>query len=106
MFLCIVFEYEFLPFILDNASEAECLQAIEKAKEMFTINRTHYVVESDRIILYAKEKKVKPKKRLYCLKEKVVLQTKADYSDEVDSTKQLLAYENNVAPEEIYAIEI
>lgn len=106
MLLCITFENELLPFILDMATEEECLKAIEKAKEDFMFDKADYIVTPDRIILHAFKKRKIPRKRLYCLKDKIILQTDANYSNEIQSTKELLAYEKNVAVDEIFAIEI
>lgn len=106
MLLCITFENELLPFILDMATEEECLKAIEKAKEDFMFDKADYIVTPDRIILHAFKKRKIPRKRWYCLKDKIILQTDANYSNEIQSTKELLAYEKNVAVDEIFAIEI
>ena len=88
------------------ATEEECLKAIEKAKEDFMFDKADYIVTPDRIILHAFKKRKIPRKRLYCLKDKIILQTDANYSNEIQSTKELLAYEKNVAVDEIFAIEI
>ena len=109
MFLCITFNHETIPFILDNATEAECLRAIEKAKEWFRFDENRFTVESDRIILHAWDKssgKVVSKKRLYCYNDRVILQTDAKYPDEVDPTRELLAYERNIEPSNICVVEI
>lgn len=106
MFLCITFKDEMIPFILSEATEEECLKAIEMTKKNFSFNKINYVVESDRIILRASPKKGKPKKRIYCYDNKIILETRADYSEEIQPTKELLAYEKNINIEKICVIEI
>ena len=105
MFLCVAFNGELLPFMMDMATEEECIKAIEKLKEDYNFSKADYVVESDRIILHAWKKKVM-KKRLYILKDTVILQTDTCYPDEVQPTKELLAFERNVSVEEIHVVEI
>lgn len=110
MFLCITFNHEAIPFILPEATEEECLRAIEKAKEMFVFDTQRYTVESDRIILHAWNKpkgSIKyPKKRVYCWNDKVLLQTDTKYPDEVEPTRKLLAYERGINAKDICVIEI
>ena len=106
MLLCITFEKESLPFLLSDATEEECLLAISKAKENFTFNRERAVVEPDRILLHAYPKTARPKKRLYCLNDKVILQTDTGCEEEKEPTRVLLAYERNVPVEKIQIIEI
>lgn len=107
MLLCILFEHETIPFILSEASEEECLTAIEKAKESFEFVRNTAIVESDRIILHAwRKQKNHPKKRLYCLNDKIILETDTLYKEEKESTRELLAYEHNVPVEKICVVEI
>lgn len=69
MLLCIIFNNESIPFILSEATEEECLRAIEKAKKDFNFNEYNYIVESDRIILHAIKKETARKKRLYCFED-------------------------------------
>lgn len=106
MLLCITFENESIPFLLSEATEEECLQAINKAKENFSFNRERAVVESDRIILHAYPKAARPGKRLYCLNNKVILQTDTKCEDEKEPTRVLLACERNVPIEKIQIIEV
>lgn len=109
MFLCITFENELIPFILDNATEDECLKAIETAKNMgFAFNKSIYTIESDRIVLHAHKTSGKPitKKRLYCYADKVILQTDTKCPDEIESTRKLLACERNIQPDKICVVEI
>lgn len=108
MFLCIRFYGESIPFILDMATEDEVLRAISKCKEMFDIDDRNYTVESDRIILHAKERNrpSKKKKRLYCWNDKIILQTSADCSDEIEPTRELLANERGISLKDICVVEI
>lgn len=106
MFLCIVFNNETIPFVLADASEEKCLKAIEKAKETFRFNEKAAIVEDDRIILHAWSKETRPRKRLYCLKDRIILQTDTLYADEIESTKELLAYERGVDAGQISVIEV
>ena len=39
MFLCITFNGEFLPFMMDMVSEEECIKAIEKLKEDYNFSK-------------------------------------------------------------------
>lgn len=105
MFLCVAFNGELLPFMMDMATEEECIKAIEKLKEDYNFSKADYVVESGRIILHAWKKKVM-KKRLYILKDTVILQTDTCYPNEVQPTKELLAFERNVSVDEIHVVEI
>lgn len=105
MFLCVAFNGELLPFMMDMATEEECIKAIEKLKEDYNFSKADYVVESDRIILHAWKKKAM-KKRLYILNDTVILQTDTCYLDEVQPTKELLAFERNVSVDEIHVVEI
>lgn len=105
MFLCVAFNGELLPFMMDMATEEECIKAIEKLKEDYNFSKADYIVESDRIILHAWKKKVM-KKRLYILNDTVILQTDTCYPDEVQPTKELLAFERNVSVDEIHVVEI
>ena len=105
MYLCITFQNELVPFILEQATDKECMQAIEKAKDMgFHFNRANYVVENDRIILHAINGTQKSKHILYCLNGEVILQTDARYPDEIIPTKELLAYEMDVDVDQIYTV--
>lgn len=106
MLLCIIFNRETIPFILTEASEDECLSAIEKAKEDYRLDRPSAIVEADRIILHAWSKAKQPTKRLYCLNDRVILQTDTKCEDEVESTRELLAYERNVDADRICVIEV
>lgn len=110
MTLCIVFGHETIPFILSGATEEECLQAIEKAKENFVFDKQSATVRDDYIFLHAWHKQdkqtAKKKKRLYCLGDKIILQTDWLYKDEIESTRELLAYEKNVNPNKIYVVEV
>ena len=104
MFLCISFIGEAIPFILDNATEAECLQAIEVAKKDFKLSKDSARIDGNHIYLEATPKH-RPKKRLYCLNEKVILVTDTDCPGEIQPTKELLAIERNVSPSDIYMVE-
>lgn len=106
MNLCIVFNMETIPFILNEATEKECLTVIEKVKENYRIDRKSAIIRTDYIYLHAYDKKPRPSKRLYCLNDKIILQTDVKYEDEKESTRELLAYEHDVKPEQIYIIEI
>lgn len=108
MLLCICFTGESIPFILDMATEDEVLRAISKCKEMFDIDDRNYTVESDRIILHARKRNNPPKreKRLYCWNDKIILQTPADYPDEVEPTRELLANERGINLKDICVVEI
>lgn len=106
MFLCIIFNHETIPFILLDATEEECLRAIEKAKENFWFDKQSAIVESDYIFLHAWDKKTKPKQRLYCYNNSVVLETDTKCEGEKESTRELLAYERNISADEICIIEI
>lgn len=109
MFLCITFKDELLPFILDMATDEECIKAIEMAKQMgFEFNKALYTIEADRIILHAHKTDKKPvtRKRLYCYNDKVLLQTDTKYPEEIETTRDLLAYERGIHPSRICVVEI
>lgn len=108
MFLCITFEGELLPFILNEAATDEVLHAIEVAKTMCEFDKVHNVVESDRIILHARPKRITPipKKRLYCYNDEIILQTDVRYPDEAEATRKLLAYERGIPADKICVVEI
>jgi hypothetical protein len=110
MFLCIIFNHETIPFILQEATDAECLRAIEKAKEDFVFDRQSAIVREDHIFLHAWSKNTNltknPKKRLYCYNDKVILQTDTKCKDEIESTRELLAYEHGINVDRICVIEI
>lgn len=105
MDLCISFQGEMVPFIMNMATEAECLRAIEIAKKDFLFNRNTAVVKNDRSYLHAIPRHAKKKRRLYCLNDKVIWDTDTQCPDEVASTKELLAYENHVNPSDICVVE-
>lgn len=108
MLLIIIIEHTDLPFILDQASEADCLETVRRAKKMgFEFDENNYTIDTDLIILHAKRTGVKvPKKRYYVLNEKIILVTPADSPEEVQSTKNLLAYKKNVNASMISAVEV
>lgn len=106
MFLCITFQNETIPFLLDGASTEECLRVIEEAKKEFSFDRKTAIIEEDRIILHASHKKPQPKKRLYCLGDKILLQTDTKCPEEKEPTRELLAYENKVCADKIYVVEV
>lgn len=113
MLLIIIFPNETIPFIEDNLSETECIQIIQKAKELgWYFQEDHYIVESDRIILHARKHensyriRSKKKERYYILDEKVLLTTTIDDPNEILPTKELLAFEYHVTKEQIHCIEI
>lgn len=111
MLLCIIFRNETIPFILDNASEEDCLRAINKARELsFEFEEHSAIIESDRIVLHAYEnrnpQKAYPKKRLYCYNDRIIWQTDTKCADEVEPTRELLAYERNISSDKICVVEI
>ena len=108
MLLCITFEDELLPFIMNEATTDEVFHAIKVARTMFEFSKANYVVEADRVVLHAYPKRTapKPKKRLYCYNDKVILQTDTKYPDEVEPTRILLAMERNISLDKIQVIEI
>ena len=80
MLLLITFPNETIPFIEDGLSEEECIHVINKAKELgWEFQESHYVVESDRIILHARKcnptRETRKKKRYYIFDGKVLLVT-------------------------------
>ena len=108
MLLIIHFKDETLPFIMSEATEAEVLHAIEVAKKDYRFVKDTAIIESDRIILHAWDKisKPYPRKRLYCYNDQVILQTDTKYKEEVEPTRQLLAYERGISPNQICVVEI
>lgn len=106
MYLNIAFNNKVLPFTLDVATEERCLEIIEKAKRYFNFNKSDCVIDKDRITLNAYNKKPKTTLRLYCFNDKIILQTDTKYPDEVNSTKELLAYERNIDIDNICVVEI
>lgn len=112
MFLELIFAGETIPFIEDNLSLDECIHIIDVAKSMFVLDDRNVIIDEDRVILHMRNRDYKPEralrkiKRLYCSNDKVLLQTPADYKDEIEPTKELLAYEKGIAPSQICVIEI
>lgn len=106
MTLCIIFEKETVPFLLSEVSEEEVLATINLAKKNFTFSRQRAIVESDRVVLHAIPKTAKPKKRLYCYHNKVILQTDTLYPEEIESTRALLAYERQIPERLIQVVEV
>lgn len=108
MLLCIMLPNETTPFILDQKSEVECIQTINRAEKMgYEFDKTNFMIESDRIILHARKTgKRLPQKRYYVLNDKVILITSLDCPDEVQPTKNLLAAEKNVDASKITVMEV
>ena len=105
MFLCIAFAGESIPFVMDDADEA-CLKAIEICKKDFYFNRQTAVVETDHVYLEAWPREKQAKRRLYVYNDKVILETDMQCEDEVEETKQLLAYERHCKLENIQCVEV
>lgn len=103
MFLCITFNGETMPFLLHDSDE-ECLRAIEVVKKDFNFNRQTAIIKNDFVYLEAFKKH--SKKRIYVYKDRVILETSSDYTDEIDATKKLLAYEKQCSQNEIYAVDV
>lgn len=111
MVLDIAFEGELIPFHME-ASEAEVIRAIEKAKEMFCFDQNCYTVTDDRVFLLAHDKvedsvrMQKKHKRLYVFGDKIILQTDGQFPEEIEPTRLLLAHEKDTDPALIYVVEI
>ena len=105
MFLCIAFAGESIPFVMDDADE-DCLRAIELCKKDFYFNRKTAVVRTDHVYLEAWPKKRPPRRRLYIHGDKVIFETDTDCPDEIEPTRELLAYERQCPPSEIQCVEL
>lgn len=116
MFLCITFSGEIIPFMLDMATEAECLRAISKARELgYTFDERNYVIEADRIVLHAHpvpdvtaNRRRRVKKRYYMsdLDGQILLVTSIHCPDEISPTKELLSYERGIPVDKISVTEM
>lgn len=107
MLLIITFPNELIPFQLFD-SEENCLKAIQIArKQGWEFHSKRARIRNDFICLHAMKKNQPSKqKRYYIYRDKVLLETSCDQPDEIEPTKELLAYEHDCDSSAIYAINI
>lgn len=107
MDVTVTFDNDIVPVSIYGPDDM-VLKAIEKIKEKWTFILPMCSVNGDEAHIHVIEKDRKPvfKKRLYVYKDKVIWQTPYDCDEEIDPTRELLAYERNAQPDEIYVIGV